>query len=270
MHQTMSSAAPSPRASRPCLAASQCKLTGTTRPAPKKLRSMRWLHFPKCGTSFGTALMHYACPAIPEDSYPHKCVQAWAVYRRKEHDPTRAQNKRGSENHARLLKAKIRPHLTSQPTGPSSVVNTISRIAGVSEYMLVFKRHYLRPQYCDSEISVGSISGHTPLNVRRPRQRPTFLAGSCPRHLAAVPGWLLTYALLLHCGQKTLQQNPDSVVAMFRDPRRRDYSGMWSGGQVSPDARSSSRHWRRSISLSLSRLCSTQPNPSFPRLAGAW
>jgi len=117
-----------------------CKLTGTTRPAPKKLRSMRWLHFPKCGTSFGTALMHYACPAIPEDSYPHK-------------------------------------------------------IAGVSEYMLVFKRHYLRPQYCDSEISVGSISGHTPLN-------------------------------------KTLQQNPDSVVAMFRDPRRRDYSGWLVHGDM--------------------------------------
>ena len=55
--------------------------------------------------------------------------------------------------------------------------------------MVFFKRQYLRPQYCDSEISVGSISGHAPLNVRRPRQRPTFLADGCrPHHMAAVPG----------------------------------------------------------------------------------
>jgi len=37
----------------------------------RSLAQFRWLHFPKCGTSFATTLLHYACPGLPEDAYPH-------------------------------------------------------------------------------------------------------------------------------------------------------------------------------------------------------
>lgn len=32
--------------------------------------------------------------------------------------------------------------------------------------MLVFKRHWMQPEFCDPDILVSSMSGHTPLNVR--------------------------------------------------------------------------------------------------------
>eukprot|EP00043_Microstomoeca_roanoka_P020477 m.250022 g.250022 ORF g.250022 m.250022 type:complete len:319 (-) comp17172_c0_seq4:48-1004(-) len=47
-----------------------CTLTSNSRPEPTALRDMRWLHFPKAGTSFGTLLAHYACPGIPSDAAP--------------------------------------------------------------------------------------------------------------------------------------------------------------------------------------------------------
>eukprot|EP00965_Chrysotila_dentata_P210669 6186020-Pleurochrysis_carterae.AAC.2 len=32
------------------------------------LRPLHWLHFPKCGTGFGTTVIHYGCPRIPKDA----------------------------------------------------------------------------------------------------------------------------------------------------------------------------------------------------------
>eukprot|EP00043_Microstomoeca_roanoka_P011596 m.109312 g.109312 ORF g.109312 m.109312 type:complete len:364 (-) comp15242_c0_seq4:3417-4508(-) len=45
---------------------------GHDRPSPRLLNYIRWLHAPKTGTSFGTCLIHYACPKLPGSIYPHK------------------------------------------------------------------------------------------------------------------------------------------------------------------------------------------------------
>ncbi|EGD77314.1 hypothetical protein PTSG_08409 [Salpingoeca rosetta] len=51
----------------------ECPLVpGHTRPPPQLLKHIRWLHAPKTGTSFGTCLIHYACPLLPGSIYPHK------------------------------------------------------------------------------------------------------------------------------------------------------------------------------------------------------
>ena len=39
-------------------------------PGPRSLRPLRWLHIPKCGTSFGATIYHYGCPKIPPDARP--------------------------------------------------------------------------------------------------------------------------------------------------------------------------------------------------------
>ena len=36
-------------------------------------RGVGWLHIPKCGTAFGVALYHYACPAIPANATTLPC-----------------------------------------------------------------------------------------------------------------------------------------------------------------------------------------------------
>eukprot|EP00055_Hartaetosiga_balthica_P001882 m.138846 g.138846 ORF g.138846 m.138846 type:complete len:297 (-) comp17274_c0_seq1:139-1029(-) len=53
----------------------KCPLVSTfyeNRPAPEPLFYSRWVHIPKTGTSFGTALIHYACEFLSEDIYPHR------------------------------------------------------------------------------------------------------------------------------------------------------------------------------------------------------
>ncbi|EGD79716.1 hypothetical protein PTSG_13088 [Salpingoeca rosetta] len=52
-----------------------------SRPSPKLLRHIHWLHVPKAGTSFGTTIMHYACENLDDDLYPHKQGQGFEYMR---------------------------------------------------------------------------------------------------------------------------------------------------------------------------------------------
>jgi hypothetical protein len=38
-------------------------------PPPPHLRNVFWLHVPKCGTSFGLAILNFACPALPKSVF---------------------------------------------------------------------------------------------------------------------------------------------------------------------------------------------------------
>ncbi|EGD79370.1 hypothetical protein PTSG_09780 [Salpingoeca rosetta] len=50
-----------------------CDLDPDVRPPhPTTLRDMRWIHFPKTGTSFGTCLAHYTCPGLDPNAYPNR------------------------------------------------------------------------------------------------------------------------------------------------------------------------------------------------------
>ena len=31
-------------------------------------QNLSWIHVPKCGSSFGASVFHYACPGIPDDA----------------------------------------------------------------------------------------------------------------------------------------------------------------------------------------------------------
>lgn len=62
------------------LCARTCTVSANESKAREELLPLKWLHFPKCGTSFGSTVYHFACPGIAPDARPEPRVNGSSVY----------------------------------------------------------------------------------------------------------------------------------------------------------------------------------------------